>query len=52
MWYKKTLGVWSDLVDDAVVLSEDELELVVVHLELVFLQKNNLGTLWDINSDS
>ena len=52
MWHKKTLGVWSDLVDDSVVLSEDELELVVVHLELVFLQKNDLGTLWDINSDS
>lgn len=52
MWYEKRLGVWSDLVDDAVVLSEDELELVVVHLEFVLLQKNDLGTLWDINSDS
>jgi len=52
MWYEERLGVWSNLVDDSVVFSEDKLELVVVHLELVFLQKNNLGALWDINTDS
>jgi hypothetical protein len=28
------------------------LKLVVVHLELVFLQKDNFGALWDINSNS
>ena len=52
MWHEERLGVWSNLVDDSVVFSEDKLELVVVHLELVFLQKNNLGALWDINTDS
>jgi len=52
MWYEERLGVWSNLVDDSVVFSEDKLELVVVHLELIFLQKNNLGALWDINTDS
>jgi len=52
MWHKKRFGVWSDLVDDTVVLSEDELELVVVHLEFIFLQKNDFGSFWNINSDS
>ena len=52
MWNKERFGVWSDLVDDPVVLSENELKLVVVHLELVFLKKNNLGALWDIDTDS
>ena len=52
MWHEERLGVWSNLVDDSVVFSEDKLQLVVVHLELVFLQKNNLGALWDINTDS
>lgn len=52
MWNKQTLGVWSDLVDDPVVLSENELKLVVVHLELVLLEKNDLCALWDLNADS
>jgi hypothetical protein len=28
------------------------LKLIVVHLEFIFLKKHNLGTLWDINSNS
>jgi len=28
------------------------LKFVVVHLELVFLQKDDLGALWDINTNS
>lgn len=52
MWNKERLSVWSDLVNNPVVLSENELELVVVHLELVLLEKNNLGALWDIDTDS
>jgi len=52
MWDQKTLGVWSDLVHDSVVLSQDKLKLVVVVLELVFLEKHNLGTLWDVNTNS
>ena len=52
MWHKKRFGVWSDLVDDTVVLLEDELELVVVHLELVFLEKDDLGALWNVDSNS
>jgi hypothetical protein len=52
MWDQKTLGVWSDLVDDSVVLSKDKLKLVVVVLEFVFLQENDLGALWDVNTNS
>jgi hypothetical protein len=52
MWDQKTLSVWSDLVHDPVVLSQDKLKLVVVVLELVFLEKHNLGTLWDVNTNS
>jgi hypothetical protein len=52
MRHKERLSVRSDLVDDSVVLTEDKLELVVVHLELFLLEKDNLGTLRDINSDS
>ena len=52
MWYEKRLCVWSNLVDDSVVLSENELELVVVHLELVLLEENNLCTFWDIDTNS
>ena len=52
MWHKKTLGVWSNLVHNSVILSQDKLELIIVHLELVFLKKANLSTLWDLNSNS
>ena len=52
MWHKKRFGVWSDLVDDSIVLLEDELELVVVHLELVFLEKDDLGALWNVDTNS
>ena len=52
MRHEKTLGVWSDLVDDSVILSQDELELVVVHLELILLEENNLGALRDVDSNS
>jgi hypothetical protein len=52
VWNEKTLGVWSDLVDDSVVFSQYKLKLIVVHFELVFLEKDNLGALWDFNSNS
>ena len=52
VWHEEGLGVWSDLVNDSVIFSEDKLEFVIVHFELVFLQEDDLGTLWDINSDS
>jgi len=52
VWYEERLSVWSDLVDDSVVFSEDKLKLVVVHVELIFLQKDDLGALWDINTNS
>jgi hypothetical protein len=52
MWDQKTLCVRSDLVDDSVVFSQHELKFIVIHLELVFLQKNNLGTLRNVNSNS
>lgn len=41
--HQETLGVGADLVHDAVVLSEHEVQLVVVHLELVFLEQHYLG---------
>jgi len=52
MWHEQTLGVWSDFVDNSVILTEHKLELVVVHLELVLLQKDDLGAFWDVNSNS
>lgn len=52
MWNKKTLGVWSDFVDDSIILSQDELELIVVHFELVFLEQYDFSALWDIDTDS
>ena len=52
MWYKKRFGVWSDLVNNSVVLLQDELKLVVVHLEFIFLEEDNLGRLWNVNSNS
>lgn len=52
MWNQKGFGVWSDLVNNSVVLLQDELKLVVVHLEFILLEKDNLGALWNINSNS
>ena len=52
MWDKKRFGVWSDLVDNSIVFLEDKLKLVVVHLELVFLKKDDLGAFWNVNSNS
>ena len=49
---EQTLGVWSDLVYDSIVLAKDELELAVVRLELLFLEENDFGTLWDLNADT
>jgi hypothetical protein len=46
---KERLGVGSDLVDNSVVFSEDELKLILVGLEFVFLEKNNLGRLRDLD---
>jgi hypothetical protein len=52
MWHKKRFGVWSNLVDDSIVLLQDELKLVVVHFELVFLEKDDLGAFWNVNTNS
>ena len=52
MWNKKTLGIWSDFVHNPVIFSQDKLKFIVVHLELIFLKEDNLGTFWDINSNS
>jgi spore maturation protein CgeB len=52
MWDKKRFSVWSDFVYDSIVFLEDELKLVVVHLKLVFLEENNFGALWDVDSNS
>ena len=49
---KQALCVWPDLVDDPVVLSQNEVELTVVHLELVFLKEDDLSALGDINTDT
>ena len=50
--HEERFGVGADLVDDAVVLAEHKGELVVVHLELLFLEENDLGALRDLNSDT
>jgi hypothetical protein len=52
VWDKETLCVWPDLVHDPIILSQDKLKLIVVHLELVFLEEYDLCTLWDFNSNS
>lgn len=52
MRHQEGLRVWPNLVNDSVVLLQDKLKLVVVHFEFVLLQKNDLGALRDINSDS
>ena len=52
MWNKKRFGVWSDLVDNSVVFLKDKLKLVVVHLEFFFLEKDDLGALWNVDSNS
>lgn len=52
MRHEQALGVGSDLVDNAVILSQDEVKLRVVHLELILLQKYNFGTFWDVNTNS
>ena len=52
MWNKKRFGVWSDLVDNSVVFLKDKLKLVVVHLEFLFLEKDDLGALWNVDSNS
>jgi hypothetical protein len=52
MWDKKRFGVWSDLVDNSIVFLENKLKLVVVHLKLVFLKKDDLGAFWNVNSNS
>jgi hypothetical protein len=52
MWHEQALGVWSNLVDDSVVFFEYKLKLIVVHLEFIFLKKDDFGTLRNINSNS
>lgn len=52
MWHEKTLGVWSDFVDDPVVFSQDKVKFTVVHLELFFLKKNNLSRFRDVNANA
>jgi hypothetical protein len=49
---KETTGVRSDLVHDSDSLSDDVLELVVVVLELSFLEEDKLGTLRDLDTDT
>ena len=50
--HEETLGVGPDLVHDAIVLTKDEGKLVVVHLKLLFLEEDDLGALWNLNTDT
>lgn len=52
MGNEERLGVGSDLVDDAVVFAEDEVQLTMVVLELLFLEEDDLGRLGDVDSDT
>jgi hypothetical protein len=45
-------GVGPDLVHDADALTDDILQLVVVVLELVFLEEHDLGRLGNLNSNT
>ena len=47
---QQALGVGTDLVDNPVVFSQHEMKFGVVHLELVFLQKNDFGAFRDVNT--
>lgn len=49
---KQTASVRSDLVHNSDSLSDDILELVVVVLELSFLEENKLGTFRDLDTDT
>jgi hypothetical protein len=50
--HQEGLGVGTDLVNNAVVLTEDEVKLRVVVLELLFLEEHDLGRLWNVDSNS
>ena len=52
MWDKKRFGIWSDLVYDSIVFLKNKLKLVVVHLEFVFLKKDDLSALRNVDSNS
>lgn len=41
--HEQTLSVGADLVDNTVVLTQHEVQLCVVHLKLVLLEKDDLG---------
>jgi hypothetical protein len=43
VWGQQVLADRFDFCDDAFVLFQDVQELVVVHLELLFLEQNNPG---------
>ena len=49
---KETAGVGADLVHNTDSLADDVLQLVVVVLELLFLEEHNFGTLRNFNSNS
>ena len=49
---KQTTSVWSDLVHDANALSYNILKLVVVVLELLFLEEHDFGTFGNFNSNT
>ena len=46
---KETASVRSNLVNDTDALSDNILELVVVILELLFLEQDDLGTFGDVD---
>ena len=52
MWHQKTLRIWSDLVDDSIVFTKHELQLIVVGLELFLLEKYNFCTFGDFDTDT
>jgi len=50
--YEQALSVGPNLVDDSIILSQNKVELTVVHLELILKEEDYLGTLGDVYSDS
>ena len=52
MWHKERFRVGSDLVDDSVILAQDKGQLIIVHLELLFLEEDDFSALRNLNTDA
>lgn len=49
---KQHLDIWPDLAVNPVVLGDDVLKFVLIHLELFFLKKDDFGGVGDVSAES